>query len=251
MLDGWLLAPAAPEVVRERQAAVAELAPLLDLRDELTLRGRLIGATSDERRATSRDRHGHRAEADDDSSLVARRSSLHDLEPFLAWAEGEPWLARRRWLVWVARVSPALLWASVAAQVAGLLPLPLWPLLVAVNLVVSQTAGRAAYRVIATVAAYEGAFGHYAASFRLLTGASFEAPLLRRAQGELGAGGLAADAQLHRLHRLLTFQLPQGSLIHLPAQLAGLWDLHLLAALERWQAEAGTRARLAGRAGRG
>src|SRR5499427_8679405 len=34
-LQGWMLAPAAPDVIHARQEAVAELAPLLDFRDEL------------------------------------------------------------------------------------------------------------------------------------------------------------------------------------------------------------------------
>ncbi|MGH2517946.1 MAG: hypothetical protein ACRDHP_20055, partial [Ktedonobacterales bacterium] len=36
VLEGWLLAPADPDTVRRRQAAVAELAPNVDFRDELT-----------------------------------------------------------------------------------------------------------------------------------------------------------------------------------------------------------------------
>src|SRR5215472_281782 len=43
-LAAWLRAPAAPEEVRARQAAVAELAPLLDLREELALLGEEIQA---------------------------------------------------------------------------------------------------------------------------------------------------------------------------------------------------------------
>ena len=42
-LTRWLSQPAAPPEVHHRQSAVAELAPLIDLRDELSLRGRLMG----------------------------------------------------------------------------------------------------------------------------------------------------------------------------------------------------------------
>ena len=51
---------APPEVIHQRQGAVAELAPLIDLRDELTLRGRLMG------------------------------EEKPDPEPFLKWAESAP-----------------------------------------------------------------------------------------------------------------------------------------------------------------
>jgi hypothetical protein len=43
-LAAWLCSPASPEEVRARQAAVAELAPLLDLREELALLGEEIQA---------------------------------------------------------------------------------------------------------------------------------------------------------------------------------------------------------------
>jgi hypothetical protein len=44
LLADWLLAPAPPAVVTERQAAVAELAPRIDLREELTVLGPEIDA---------------------------------------------------------------------------------------------------------------------------------------------------------------------------------------------------------------
>lgn len=46
-LARWLLAPAAPEVVRERQAAVAELRPRLDLREDLALLGEGVRSGED------------------------------------------------------------------------------------------------------------------------------------------------------------------------------------------------------------
>ena len=42
-LARWLLAPAPPATVAARQPAVAELAPRIDWRDELALRGRALG----------------------------------------------------------------------------------------------------------------------------------------------------------------------------------------------------------------
>jgi len=46
-LAQWLLTPAAPEVVRERQAAVAELRPRLDLREDLALLGEGVRSGED------------------------------------------------------------------------------------------------------------------------------------------------------------------------------------------------------------
>src|SRR5262249_40942009 len=44
-LQSWMLAPATPDVIRARQGAVAELAPLLDFRDELATGGRRLALT--------------------------------------------------------------------------------------------------------------------------------------------------------------------------------------------------------------
>lgn len=213
ILTRWLLAPAPPVTVRERQAAVAELAPLIDLRDELQVRG----GPPDEGRP--------------------------DPGPFLAWAEGEPWLGRRPWLRWAARISPALLWAAIVAQVAGFVPYPLWLLPLVVNIVLAQTVVATAHRLIERGASREGDFGRYAPAFALLTGTSFEAPVLRRVQAVLTADGVAAAEWMRRLGRLTSFVLPRSALSYAPIQMLTLWDLHLLAQLERWQEAAGGRAR--------
>ena len=66
-LREWLLDPADATTIAERQSAVAELSPLIDLRQEATTRGRMIqGATP------------------------------ASVERFLDWAESDPWLAGRR-----------------------------------------------------------------------------------------------------------------------------------------------------------
>src|SRR3954451_3525767 len=46
-LRDWLLTPAPHSVARQRQPAVAELAPLNDLRDEFALHGRMMGAAQE------------------------------------------------------------------------------------------------------------------------------------------------------------------------------------------------------------
>jgi hypothetical protein len=212
-LRRWLLEPAAPDAVRDRQTAVAELAPLIDLRDELALRARLMG----ERRP--------------------------DPEPFLAWAESEPWLWPRRGLVWCARVSPALLWALVVAQVAGAVAYPLWLVFLLPNAMLGQLVGRPCYRILTRVSWHERAFRHYAGLFELLSTASLAAPLLQHLQATLTADGVAAHRQMRRLHRITSLMIPQAAPLYGLIQLFTLWDVHALWALERWQATAGRYAR--------
>jgi hypothetical protein len=212
-LRDWLLAPAAPDVVRARQAAVAELAPLIDLRDDLALRGRLMGETRP------------------------------DPTPFLAWAEGGPWLPARRALVWAGRFSVVGLWASIIAGGLGWLPVPLWPVFLVTNGIIMLFLLRGAVQVLNGVAGGAVAFRPYADALQLLAEAPFTAPALRQIQATLQADGHAAHIQMRRLHRLIGWRFPQSSMLYGFVQLATLWDVQVLALLEGWQREVGPRAR--------
>jgi hypothetical protein len=88
-LRGWLLNPAPRENVRDRQSAAAELRDLLDMRDDLAVCGRRI------------------------------RTARPDVEPFLAWAEGTPWLRPLRGVRWAARICPFLFWVLLLADHGG------------------------------------------------------------------------------------------------------------------------------------
>lgn len=209
----WLLAPAAPDTIRERQQAAAELAPRVELREELALRGRLSAA------------------------------ERGDPEPFLRWAEGEPWLAKRRGLVWAARASVAGLAVTAALSAAGMLAVPLWGLFLAVNIVINQAAGARVRELVAAPAEHKTALLAYAGLLETLGAAEVAAPLLRRLQERITAGGPRAHELLGRLALLTRFWAPASSLGHWPLQALFLWDVHLLDRLEAWQAVAGRRAR--------
>jgi hypothetical protein len=223
-LRDWLISPAPLSVVRERQAAVRELTPLLDWREELSLRALLH---------TSTDR---------------------DPAPFLEWAEGETppgggrwpagteggsWLSEQRIIVTAGRVSVVLLWVTLVAQFLGLLSLPLSLIFLAANILINQRYSTTANEVIAGAATQHAALLQYASLLQHIEETPFEANLLRDLQTRLGATGHPAHEQIHRLHRLTTFWVPNGSIGHLPLQLATLWDLQLLDLLERWQAQNG------------
>ncbi len=213
-LARWLLEPASPAEVRGRQEAVAELAPVLDLRQELALRGRL------------------------------RERDTPDPEPFLSWAEGSRWLAHHRSLLWAARAGTLLLWGLIAAWAVGLLPNAGWiTLALLLNVLLGQMIGGRAHHIVARAASQEGAVAGYADALDLITGARLEAPLHRRLQADLAVDGRTAPELLRRLNRLTGLVIPRGSLAYPVIQALTLWDVHLLAALERWQGEAGTRVR--------
>jgi ABC-type multidrug transport system fused ATPase/permease subunit len=212
-LADWLLAPAAPPTVLRRQEAVRDLASRFDLRQEMALSGRLA---SGERR---------------------------DPEPFLEWAEGEPWLARRPWLrVW-SWLGPALLLAAIALQTIGSIVWPLWIAIFIVNILVAQGLARPASSIVATVGERSRALASSAGTFALLAEADFASPAMRELQASLSAGGEAAPALLRRLGRIAAFPLPPSSPLWIALQGAVLWDIHVLAAFERWQAQAGAHVR--------
>ena len=91
-LAQWLLTPATVPVILDRQQAVTHLAPAADVREEIALRGRMLGARE---RGTW---------------------------AFVDWAEATPLLARRPWLGWLARLTTAMLVLAVVAGILGLVP---------------------------------------------------------------------------------------------------------------------------------
>ncbi len=205
----WMLDPAPPDAVRPRQRAVAELAPRNDLRDELALRGRLMGNTQG------------------------------DYEAFTRWASGPTWLLPQPLLVWASRILPLVTIVTWALWMTDLLRVPIWAPLVFINLVLTLTVGRHVDERLDQVSARQRVFRAYAELFALLSAADVASPELVRLQAALTAGNLRADAQMRRLGRIMAFADFRLFLLFLPVQLATLWTFHVLWALERWQLVAG------------
>ncbi|MDP8924233.1 MAG: hypothetical protein M3O34_15325, partial [Chloroflexota bacterium] len=213
-LAGWLTAPAEPTTVAERQTAVRELAPGVDWRDDLLRRARGSG-------------EGERPDA----------------EPFLAWAEGEPWLTRQPALLWTARLSPLAFWGLLVAHLAGAIAYPLWLAPFALNLVLGWRLAGPAVRTLERVGLLTQRFGGYADALELLAETPFESPALRRVRAAATVDGVSAAEQIRRLHRITIFAQPPSSLLYTLIESTTLWNVHVLAALEGWQARVGRHAR--------
>jgi MutS domain V len=208
-----LLAPADKTVANARQGAVAELAPLLDLRQEIELRGRVpSGGESDP-------------------------------QPFLAWAEDPHGLGDRVWLRWVAWLGPIAVVVLGLADMSGVIMAPLWGVPLLVNLVVGATAARRAYATIAEVVTEQRAITAYAGQLDVLAAADFTDPALQLLQKQLGSGERRAPAMLRRLGRLTGMAIPPSSVLYVPIQAVTLWDVHVLFVLERWKRDGGRDAR--------
>ncbi len=209
----WLLIPAEPEVIVARQAAVRELAPLLAVRDELTL----FGALSSQAPAAQ-----------------AR---------FLAWAEDAPWLSLHRWLNIYSVIAVIALVGLALAQAASILPYPFWLVVIAANMIVAQTSGKEVERQITRVAEEQGAYLPYVGLFGYLSQQRFTAPLLERARAALAAESDSAEAALRSLATRMRFADVRLAIIGPALQLGLLWNVHALRMLEGWRVRNGGRAR--------
>ncbi|HEV7515402.1 MAG TPA: MutS family DNA mismatch repair protein [Thermoanaerobaculia bacterium] len=211
-LASWLLAAAGPAEIALRQAAVAELAPELDLRQELEVRARPL----------------ERVPA--------------DVEPFLRWAEDRSWLPG--WALALARLLALLTVTAGVLLLADLLPL--WPflLLIVANLALSYVYGKRMAATFDRISAREGEFQLYAGVLGVVARRSFASPRLRGLGEDLAAEGVSAAAALDLLHRRVVLSdTRHAALLHTPLQLLLLWDFHTLALLERWQKDFGKKAR--------
>lgn len=225
LLAGWLLDPAAPAEVAERQAAVGELAPRVDWRQELELAG-----------AAARLPAGRRADRPPE-----------DPQAFLAWAEGEPWLLARPGLLWAARLLPVVALALIVAAVGGWVPPGLPALALIGNLAVVYAVKGRVDPLLDRVSARGEELLAYARSLAVAEDQGFAAPRLARLADALTPTveetRVPASAWLARLRRRVDVADARHGSFHVIPQALVLWDLHALWLLERWQRQAGPRVR--------
>ena len=205
-LASWLLAPAAPEVVRARQDAVAELRPRLDLREDLALLGE--GVRSGE-----------------------------DAKALAEWAVAPPWLISRPTRVLaltlaLIAVSTLILWI---AGFGGL------PFLVALLLGQAYAFRMQANvsRVIDSVDAPGRDLTLLSEVLRRFEGERFTSPRLVELRAALDVKGLAPSQQIARLNRLIDLLDARRNMIFAPLAFILLWPLQLAIALERWRQNSG------------
>jgi ABC-type multidrug transport system fused ATPase/permease subunit len=213
VLYEWLLNPADPQTIRDRQAAVQELSPMLDWRQELEFTGRKL------------------------------LEKPHDPEPFLKWAEGEPWLAKRSWLTWTARVVPIITFILIGLNIAGLLPAITWIATAVASLIFTAAWGGKIRSILGSVDWSSRTFRVYANLFRVVAEASFGSKTLSRLNKTMLAQGLSAYRQMGRLDRINAYAEARYYMIHFLLQAFFFWDFHVLNALELWQTKAGKNAR--------
>ena len=208
-LNDWLLRPGSAEDVLARQAAVDELARLPDLRAELAVHARRTRAT---------------------------RGA--DVDRFLAWAESEPWLRTHGFVRVLSWLLPAAFVVFVVTHATGLTG-ALWLIPPLLALIVYFTTGARMRAVFERAFGREALFAHYPQMLALAARTEFQSPLLQTLRAQLIQHGVPADERIQRLARLMHLADLRTSQIHPFVFLVTLWDVHVLRALEQWQAEAG------------
>ncbi len=213
-LHEWLLAPADVATARRRQEAVRELVPLLEFRQELQVSGRLT----------------------EDPDPAA-------LDAFLDWAEDEPWLLRRPWLLWPARLLPLATLVLLVLHLEGSVARPWWILTLLAGTALAATVGKRIHRLMARASLGDANLHHFAGLVGHAQDRPFDAPLLRDIHAALTA---ECDAR-HQLERLSWVtelaDLRHSGLFYVLVHVPTLWDFHVLWGLERWQVRAGRHAR--------
>jgi MutS-like protein len=219
-LAGYLSKLDGRDPVLERQSAVRELSPQLELRQELeayTLR--------------SANPPGQRA---------SQNTAALDLQALIRWAESEPVLLPHPALVASARLLPVLTLAGfLLSRLLGY-PALLWVLPLAVQIAFTLRSGPVAASVFSAVSSSPGAFARLRPTLSLLESTDFKAPLLVRLGALLGKGERSASQQMRRFERVLGwFELRHNGMIYPFINVLLLWDVQCVVALEKWQRDSG------------
>jgi hypothetical protein len=206
-LAAWLLGPATPETIRDRQRAVAELRPLLDLREDLELLG------------------------------VEVRGGI-DPSALASWGQLEREFAGNTVLV-VATILGALGTATVVGWLVldtGLLPILVVLLL---DSALAHLIGGRLRTVLSAVDQRTHDLVLLSELLHRLERETFESPLLKQLVKSLETDGLPASAQIKRLARLLHLLDYQRNQLFMPVAIVWLWKIQIALRIDAWRAGSG------------
>jgi hypothetical protein len=205
-LAHWLQHPAAPDIVRERQAAVIELRSRLDLREDLALLGEGIHTGA-------------------------------DAETLTRWAAAPPWHIPNT-IVWTARALATLSLISLILWFAGFGWIPLLILLV-LGQVFSHRIREPVIRVVSTVETPGKDLQLLSEVLRRLESEQFTAPRLVQLRAQLDVAGSPPSAQIARLKRLIELYDSRRNIVFAPIAALLLWPVQCAIAIERWRQASG------------
>lgn len=209
-LAGWLLQPAALDVIRERQAAIAELRDHLDLREDLAMLGEEVRAHVDP-------------------------------EALLHWAAEPPVFES---------AAPRLAGGGLSVLAVGAAAVWIWSGLATPFALVLAVEAAFAYWFRSRVQHVVHAIEYAAQDFDLLAGTllrlereHFQSPLLARLRAALDTDGEPPSRQMARLHRLVDWLDSRDNLFLRVFGPPLLYTTQLAFGVEAWRKRAGPQVR--------
>jgi hypothetical protein len=207
-LAGWLLAPATAEEVAERQQAIEELSPLLDLREDLAVIGSAV------------------------------RSGL-DPDQVAAWGEA-PEVMFPPGSRTIAPVLAAGVLITFALYMARMLTRTPFIAALLIALAFGFALGTKTLQVASAVNSPSRDLALLATLLGRLEREPFRAALLRKLQSRLTAGRTRpASAEIAHLGRLVARLDWQRNIVFAPIAMALLWSAQVVMAIERWRKVSG------------
>jgi hypothetical protein len=212
-LRDWLLVPASPAEIADRQRAISFLAPAISVREEISLRGRMLGANDQGTRA------------------------------FIAWAEAPPVLSVRPWLKWSTRLSALAMVLTLVGALLGLVnaggAFLVITAITCFHLAVIAIYGSRVHEVLDRVASRSHDIGQYRPLFETIAALPRDVPLFAKLHDHMGTTPHEPLQLLAGLERLVSVSnLRRDGIFGLPyyvSQLFVLTDFHVLALMEHWQ----------------
>lgn len=201
-LADWLCAPANLDTVRDRQAAVSELAPQLDLREALALIGSDVG-------------------------------SQVDPNVLSAWGEHEEMLRIGRW--WIPAGALVVLGAiglAIWIQTGFFAP---FVIVFVIDILFLGAFKKRVEEVERMAGEPRRELGVLTGVLGIIEHASFTSPLLNTIQNDLSDDGVRASACVRQLDRRIYLLEAPRNAIFAPVAIALMWPLFAAAAVERWR----------------
>jgi hypothetical protein len=206
-LAGWLRAPAVLDTVRARQAAVAELRPCLDLREDLAVLGTDL------------------------------RAAL-DPDALAEWASRPPMAVSR-----AARLAPPAAVAALGLALTGWVAGFTGPLPTAVALMAEAALAlawrRRVHAIVHDVRRPDRDLALLAQLLARLEQERFQSPLLAQLRAALDTHGTPPSQSVAQLHRLLHLLDARQNQLFIPLAALLLWTTQLGLAIEAWRVRHG------------
>jgi hypothetical protein len=222
-LRDWLLNPTTPDGIERRQQAVLELAPHIELRQNLILNGLLL---ADRGRATER---------------------------FVDWAEGDAWLAARPWLLRLVRIVSATAVLILVLMCCRIIPVEIGVLavigIVLVNALFTAFFGGKVHNIFSIINLRRNEAARYLNIFELMYTMPDSSAELQAVKAEAKSHGGGVLLRMRKLNRIAVLAMIRHNpffkfYVHLPLQFVFLYDFHVLNLLEAWQTKYGRYARV-------